>query len=388
MRERGGIRRGTGSTPLSFRRVARFVRARRIQYHLSFLGSFALVVVLVAPSSTGRAAGVGECRPEESWPPQRAPEADKVLGLVNAHRLELGLASLRLSSALIDAAVWKARHMAEYNYLQHDDVAPPVTRTYEERLLACGYVSKTGVGENAASGFGFSVERVVQAWLASPGHRAAIEDPSYRVTGVGVALSPKNGLLYWTQNFGALDDAGGSGEAAPAIAPPPSAVDAVVQASGRVDLSSALITTIRKVTRTGETLEAELQLPRADTAQVLASGRVTCAARAGNRPLKERSDGYRRSRFFCTWEIPCSARAKVMRGSLVVRLLQEGTKKTSSASGDARRKESILLVYHFQQQSGTRLNRLAGRTQRSIEEEGGGQVKLSYARTTPERSCA
>ena len=45
------------------------------------------------------------------------------------------------------------------------------------------------------------------AWLNSSGHRANIENASYRAIGIGVARA-SNGTYYWTQNFGTLADGG------------------------------------------------------------------------------------------------------------------------------------------------------------------------------------
>ena len=56
-------------------------------------------------------------------------------------------------------------------------------------------------------------------WLNSPGHRANIENASYRAIGIGVARS-SNGSYYWTQDFGTLAD-GGSTSPPPPPPPPP-----------------------------------------------------------------------------------------------------------------------------------------------------------------------
>ena len=91
--------------------------------------------------------------------------------------------------------------MAKYVYMAHADPAPPVARSVGDRLLACGYpASSAGWGENIAYGY-TSADAVMQGWLNSPGHRANIENPSYRAIGVGAAASSA-GRLYWTQEFG------------------------------------------------------------------------------------------------------------------------------------------------------------------------------------------
>lgn len=158
------------------------------------------------------ATAAGDCVPAPSWPADRADLAAQVVTLVNAHRAQLGLAPLVVSSTLTAAAEWKARDMAAYDYLDHDDPAPD-PRTANERVIACGYPA-TDWGENIGMGYA-TAEAVVDAWLASPEHRANIERPEYRATGVGVAGAP---TLYWAQAFGAVADAG-SVAAAPVAAP-------------------------------------------------------------------------------------------------------------------------------------------------------------------------
>ena len=55
---------------------------------------------------------------------------------------------------------------------------------------------------------------VVQAWLGSTGHRANIENASYRTTGIGVAANAQ-GVYYWTQDFGTVSSPGGGSTTTP-----------------------------------------------------------------------------------------------------------------------------------------------------------------------------
>ena len=148
------------------------------------------------------ATAAGNCVPAANWPADRADLAAQVVTLVNAHRAQLGLVPLVVSPTLTAAAEWKARNMAAYDYLDHDDPAPDA-RTADERVLACGYPA-TEWGENIGTGYA-TAQAVVDAWLASPEHRENIERPEYRATGVGAAGAP---TMYWAQSFGAVADAG------------------------------------------------------------------------------------------------------------------------------------------------------------------------------------
>jgi hypothetical protein len=104
----------------------------------------------------------------------------------------------------MDAATWKAAHMAGFEYMAHDDPAPPIDRSWDQRIRDCGYSS--GAGENIAYGYR-TPQAVFQGWLDSAGHRRNIENPSYRVIGVGAAVTA-DGTPYWAQVFGLRVEAG------------------------------------------------------------------------------------------------------------------------------------------------------------------------------------
>jgi uncharacterized protein YkwD len=191
---------------------------RRIALLAALLCAASVVVTIPA------AAAANDCVPAESWPAPRADLAAQVVDLINAHRAQLGLQPLAVSPTLTAAATWKARHMAAYVYMAHDDPAPPDPRTPSQRLAACGY-PQASWGENIASGFQ-TAQDVVNGWLASPGHRANIERAEYRATGAGVAGSQ----AYWAQSFGTAVDAG-STLAVWALAPLPEATPAAPRAA-------------------------------------------------------------------------------------------------------------------------------------------------------------
>jgi uncharacterized protein YkwD len=180
------------------------------------LGVLAAAVALLAPTQRA-AAAVGNCTPGTSWGTPNTSFASQVVSLVNQHRQALGLSTLGVSPTLTASAQWKSAHMAYYQYMQHDDPAPPVARTVSDRLAACGYpIGSVGWGENIAYGYQ-TPQDVMTAWLNSPGHKANIENASFRAIGVG-AVQGANGYWYWTQDYGTLLDSG----SAPAPSPPPS----------------------------------------------------------------------------------------------------------------------------------------------------------------------
>jgi uncharacterized protein YkwD len=161
----------------------------------------ALLSAASLSAAPAAAAGAGDCTPAASWPADRVDVAGQVVALVNAHRAQLGLAALVVSPTLDAAATWKARNMAAYGYMDHADPAP-AARTAGERFAACGY-PQAEWGEDLAFGYS-TAQAVVAGWLSSPEHRANIERPEFRATGVGAAGAP----AYWAQAFGVVADAG------------------------------------------------------------------------------------------------------------------------------------------------------------------------------------
>ncbi|HEX2196767.1 MAG TPA: Ig-like domain-containing protein [Actinomycetota bacterium] len=177
------------------------------------LSAIAVAACLVAPLAQPVAAA-GSCQRQEDWAEMKGTWAAEVLALTNAHRATLGLAPLAPSESLTAAATWKAAHMAAYEYMAHDDPAPPVDRSWDQRIRDCGYAS--GAGENIAYGYR-SPAAVFAGWLGSAGHRRNIENPSYKVLGVGAAVAA-DGTPYWAQVFGLRVEAGDS---VPVPPPPP-----------------------------------------------------------------------------------------------------------------------------------------------------------------------
>ena len=169
---------------------------------LAAVASVAAFLPVTGSHGVAHAAGVGDCNPDAAWPANNQAFADQVVALVNQHRAALGLVQLKVSPTLTASAVWKARHMAYYRYLQHDDPEPPIARLWYQRVQACGYAG-SGMGENIAYGYA-TPQDVMNGWLSSAGHKANIENASYRVIGVGAAGS----TVFWAQDFGTTDDSG------------------------------------------------------------------------------------------------------------------------------------------------------------------------------------
>ena len=122
----------------------------------------------------------------------------RVLESVNTIRMARGLAPLRLTRELDQAAQSHSQDMADHNTLSHSgtDGSSPW-----ERFRKVGYAMAYG-GENIAAGAPGDPERIVNAWMASDGHRANILNGNYAETGAGYAYNASSDGAYWTQDFG------------------------------------------------------------------------------------------------------------------------------------------------------------------------------------------
>lgn len=158
--------------------------------------------MLLAPDAHGallrmaRLSGAGA-----DWPKPDPQLAAACLAIVNQERQAAGLGQLGVIQTLQAAAEFEARWMAQFNIMSHDNQAEPgyPAQTWFQRLSSFGYPSPLA-SENIAAGYP-SARAVVDAWLASPGHRANLL--ATWATSTGLAVAPAaNGYLYWAQDFG------------------------------------------------------------------------------------------------------------------------------------------------------------------------------------------
>ncbi|WP_296256043.1 MULTISPECIES: CAP domain-containing protein [unclassified Pseudomonas] len=134
-------------------------------------------------------------------------EGQKILGLVNAARgvpQQCGgqafdaASPLTWNANLASAAEGHSRSMANANYFDHKGRNGG---TPGDRAEMAGYIGKA-IGENIAAGQD-STRKVVEGWLASPGHCANIMNPAFHELGAAYAVDPKSDAgIYWTAMFG------------------------------------------------------------------------------------------------------------------------------------------------------------------------------------------
>ena len=123
----------------------------------------------------------------------------EVVALTNVERAQAQVRQLSENTALTMAAQAKAEDMAAKGYFSH--VGPDGTEPWEW-VRAAGYDYRYA-GENLAVRFNASSD-VVNAWMASPSHKANMVKPVYTEIGVGVAEGIFQGqpATYVVQYFG------------------------------------------------------------------------------------------------------------------------------------------------------------------------------------------
>lgn len=177
--------------------------------------------VAVEASSTGEAT-LGEAVSEEpsdavvediqkvSTPePLQIPHIDSgstltingVIGWTNYWRLDDGLNLLDRDLVLDSIAAKKLADMFDNQYFAHES---PVTGKEVGELAEDFSYEYVYVGENLALGNFGSDEKLVQAWMDSPGHRANILGEHYTEIGVAVGKGKFKGRDTWlaVQTFG------------------------------------------------------------------------------------------------------------------------------------------------------------------------------------------
>lgn len=151
---------------------------------------------------------IGACAFPAPAPPRPAPTpsvaietasetADDMVRQTNLQRRALGLAELRRSPALMQAAQLHADQMASAQRMAHD---LPGARypTLRHRLEGVAY-SWRAIAENVAEGY-TDASSVVTGWMKSTGHRENIVSTQFNEMGAGMATST-SGRRFWVQVF-------------------------------------------------------------------------------------------------------------------------------------------------------------------------------------------
>jgi uncharacterized protein YkwD len=123
--------------------------------------------------------------------------------LVNATRAQHGLRPVRFTGLLDRSALLKAQAIRSCGAFSHTPCGASATRSFQQVGYRFGIV-----GENLAWGTGSlaAPQSIVNAWLASPRHRAILLSPHWHVAGVAAIdarrLSGYSNVRLWVLQFG------------------------------------------------------------------------------------------------------------------------------------------------------------------------------------------
>ncbi len=123
-----------------------------------------------------------------------------VLALTNKNRDEAGVKDLTLNDTLSVIAKQKLDDLFSKQYFEH---VSPTGIGPSDLAKENGY-DYIVIGENLALGSFNGDQALIDAWMASPGHRANILNPRYREIGIAVGQGVFEGKTTWiaVQEFG------------------------------------------------------------------------------------------------------------------------------------------------------------------------------------------
>lgn len=151
---------------------------------VSIIGVCFAVKSFITPHN--KASPVDATEPEAIISPKGIPPTEQsIFAAVNAERAKVGVAPLQLHPNLSRTAQMKADDMIARNYRSHymPDTNQPLT--YEMRQLQASVC--VNASENLTwNDKGTDTKRSISGWLSSPLHKAAMLDPKYTYTGIGV----------------------------------------------------------------------------------------------------------------------------------------------------------------------------------------------------------
>lgn len=133
---------------------------------------------------------------------------DEVVSHTNEERLSYGLQPLKLSTKLSHAAAAKAADMFQDNYWAHNS---PDGQSPWDFIINADY-NYEYAGENLAKDFS-NTPRLMQAWMASPTHKANIISDKYNDIGIAIVPGVLNGTetVLVVQMFGNIPFSPASG---------------------------------------------------------------------------------------------------------------------------------------------------------------------------------
>jgi uncharacterized protein YkwD len=151
----------------------------RLKAHARRIGAVAVILLALGPAVIVTAPAAQASTPSAATV---VAYRYRVVNLIRAQRARYGRGGLSMTSCPTRYAAGWAAYLGSTGYFYH--------RSMMSFLYGCG---AHRVAENIARG-NVSADRIVAAWMASPGHRANILDG--RLTQIGVGASYAHGT--WT----------------------------------------------------------------------------------------------------------------------------------------------------------------------------------------------
>ena len=123
----------------------------------------------------------------------------QVFELVNRQRIRNGSPPLTWNEQAARVARLHSRNMASKGFFSHIGADG---KRVSGRADSAGLKNWQMIGENIACNFGFGnpVERAVDRWMVSPGHRRSLLLKNWKESGVGITVAA-DGTYYFTQVF-------------------------------------------------------------------------------------------------------------------------------------------------------------------------------------------
>jgi uncharacterized protein YkwD len=171
------------------------------RFALPFAVSVTMAALAATTPARAEAAVPAPAAPTAALPvpaPRPGPAATQMAWVVimtNEQRSAAGCGPLDVDLDLILASVRQSKFMALTHTMSHIGWGGS---TFIGRARAAGYAQPSG--ENIGWGYETATE-VMQAWMASPPHRANILNCAMQSIGTGVAYAT-DGSTYYTQVFG------------------------------------------------------------------------------------------------------------------------------------------------------------------------------------------
>ena len=150
-----------------------------------------------------------------------------IISRVNSVRAEAGLQALTIDSRLTQSAQAKATDMASMGYFAHGS---PEGYRMGHWINGAGYTYSLA-GENLAKGF-TSIDRLMNAWVASPSHYQNLIEPKFVNIGIGIAegVYQDQPTVFVVQHFG-VEATGFIKDTAPIVAVVAPAIESVAGAN-------------------------------------------------------------------------------------------------------------------------------------------------------------